>query len=269
DATRVASGPARDHLRYRAEQTPNPLPKAPRITTEMVMISHNCEARTSPTQGRRCGGWRKRRFALSSGEMAKDRDVSPDRKQTKSTGDKHPAGKGSGSKPRADRPRKGHRKKRAAVEESPPVLSGRLMIATIILAAMAMIRFMGIGRALEPDSPVPTDTGAWEVGKSATVHVTLITADYNKLSCYSKQTFKGHHCQFETETQAFRRDPNAPIDDNKKTLVQPYRTHGSNKLIFISGLWATPALATRLHFEPPRGVAEKNLARFVAECEVE
>ena len=201
--------------------------------------------------------------------MAKDRDVSPDRKQTKSTGDKHPAGKGSGSKPRADRPRKGHRKKRAAVEESPPVLSGRLMITTIILAAMAMIPFMGIGRALEPDSPVPTDTGAWEVGKSATVHVTLITADYNKLSCYSKQTFKGHHCQFETETQAFRRDPNAPIDDNKKTLVQPYRTHGSNKLIFISGLWATPALATRLHFEPPRGVAEKNLARFVAECEVE
>jgi hypothetical protein len=115
---------------------------------------------------------------------------------------------------------------------------------------------------------VPTDTADWQIGKTAKVHVTLITADYNKLSCYSDKAFEGHHCQFETETQAFRRDPDEPLDDNKKSLIQPYRTHGTNKLIFIGGLWATPALATRLHFEPPRGVAESKLARFVAECEV-
>jgi hypothetical protein len=101
------------------------------------------------------------------------------------------------------------------------------------------------------------------------VHVTLITADYTKLSCYSEKTFKGYHCQFQTETQAFKREPDAPLDDNNRRLIQPYRTHGTNKLIFIAGLWAMPALATRLHFEPPRGVAESKLARFVAECNVE
>lgn len=170
---------------------------------------------------------------------------------------------------RADQPIKKRRRKRAAQPEPTPILSGRLMVATIMLGAMAMIPFMGIGRALEPDAPAPTDVGDWRIGKTATVHVTLITADYNKLSCQSEQTFDGYHCQFETETRAFKRDPKQPLDDNKNMLIQPYRTHGSNKLIFIAGLWATPALATRLHFEPPRGVAESKLARFVAECEVE
>lgn len=142
------------------------------------------------------------------------------------------------------------------------------MIATLILAGMAMIPFMGIGKAFERKSSVPSDTGEWKVGGTAKVHLTLITADYNKLSCYSDQVFQGKHCQYQTETQAFRQEPGAPIDDNKKDLIQPYRTHGTNKLIFVAGLWATPALSTRLHFETPRGVAENKLARFVAECEV-
>lgn len=153
-------------------------------------------------------------------------------------------------------------------DEAPPVLSGRLMIATVMLAAMAMIPFMGIGKALERDKNVPSDTGEWKVGGTAKIHVTLVTADYNKLNCYSDKVFEGKHCQYQTETQAFRPTPNAPIDDNKKELIQPYRTHGTNKLIFIAGLWATPALSTRLHFETPRGVAENKLARFVAECDV-
>lgn len=153
-------------------------------------------------------------------------------------------------------------------DEAAPVLSGRLMAATLVLAAMAMIPFMGIGKALERDKNLPSDTGEWKIGGTATVHVTLVTADYNKLNCYSDKVFEGKRCQYQTETQAFRPEPNAPIDDNKANQIQPYRTHGTNKLIFIAGLWATPALATRLHFETPRGVAENKLARFVAECDV-
>jgi len=153
-------------------------------------------------------------------------------------------------------------------DETPPVLSGRLMVATVVLAAMAMIPFMGIGKALERSKNLPSDTGEWKVGGTAKVHVTLVTADYNKLNCYSDKVFEGKHCQYQSETQAFRTDPKAPIDDNKANQIQPYRTHGTNKLIFIAGLWATPALATRLHFETPRGVAENKLARFVAECDV-
>jgi hypothetical protein len=163
---------------------------------------------------------------------------------------------------------KRRRKRRPAQPDPTPVLSGRLLAATFVLAGVAMIPFMGVGKALEPDSQIPADTGVWAVGKSAKVHLTLITADFNKLSCHSQQTFKGYHCQFKTETQAFPRDPGAALDDNKSDLIQPYRTHGTNKLIFVGGLWATPGLATRLHFEPPRGVAESKLARFVAECEV-
>jgi len=155
-----------------------------------------------------------------------------------------------------------------ADDETAPILSGRLMIATVVLAAMAMVPFMGLGKTFEKKQNVPSDTGEWKIGGTAKVHVTLVTADYNKLNCYSDKEFEGKHCQYQTETQSFRPTPNAPIDDNKKDLIQPYRTHGTNKLIFIAGLWATPALSTRLHFETPRGVAENKLARFVAECDV-
>jgi len=162
-----------------------------------------------------------------------------------------------------------NRTRRPAPEaESTPVLSGRLMIATMVLAGMAMVPFMGIGKALERNKDLPTDTGEWKIGGTAKVHVTLITADYNKLNCQADKVVEGKHCQYQTETQAFRPEPNAPIDDNKRDLIQPYRTHGTNKLIFIAGLWATPAVSTRLHFETPRGVAENKLARFVAECDV-
>ena len=153
-------------------------------------------------------------------------------------------------------------------DEAAPVLSGRLMIATLVLAGMAMVPFMGIGKAFEKSKDMPSDTGEWKIGGTAKVHVTLVTADYNKLNCFADKSFEGKHCQYQTETQAFRPEPNAAIDDNKKDLIQPYRTHGTNKLIFIAGLWATPALSTRLHFETPRGVAENKLARFVAECDV-
>jgi hypothetical protein len=36
----------------------------------------------------------------------------------------------------------------------------------------------------------------------------------------------------------------------------------------VAGLWATPALALRHHQESPRGVAEKDLKRFVARCKL-
>lgn len=160
------------------------------------------------------------------------------------------------------------KKKRQKNDEPTPVFSGRLMLAAVAIAAMVLIPFTGIGNMLERKVSTPDDTAEWKVGSSAKVHVTLITADYAKLSCASDQAFKGYHCAYESETKTARRDPDEPIDDNKKTIIQPYRTAGTNKLIMIAGLWAQPALATRLHFEPSRGVSEKKLARFVADCDV-
>src|SRR5262249_51528415 len=64
------------------------------------------------------------------------------------------------------------------------------------------------------------------------------------------------------------RDPRTPIDDNKKSIIQPYRTWPDNKLVLVAGLWADPVVAMRLHREPPYVVPEKKLARFVVDCEM-
>jgi hypothetical protein len=98
------------------------------------------------------------------------------------------------------------------------------------------------------------------------VRITLITADYNLLACAAEQSVAGKHCAYKTETEAWPRDPSEPIDDNKKNIIQPYRTWPDNKLVLVAGLWADPAVAMRLHREPPDGVAAKKLARFVVEC---
>jgi hypothetical protein len=61
---------------------------------------------------------------------------------------------------------------------------------------------------------------------------------------------------------------NAPLDDNDQFVIQPYRTADTNALVLVSGLWAEPELALRLHREPPNVTdVDKNL-RFVAYCRV-
>ena len=160
------------------------------------------------------------------------------------------------------------RKKRRPPEPV-PVLSGRLLIAAGLLAAMLIFPFT-LNRLVTPSTPgpAPTDVSQWGIGKEANVRITLITADFNLLSCASEQAVEGKHCAYKTETTPWPPDPAAPIDDNKATLIQPYRTFPDNKLILVAGLWADPTMALRLHREPSAGVRPEKLARFVANCKV-
>jgi len=155
--------------------------------------------------------------------------------------------------------------RRAKVEEEPlAVMGGRFMIAALMVAAMVLLP--PLGRAFEAKGPAPNDVAAWAPGAVSDVRITLITADYNKLGCAADKEFEGTHCAFKSETEVWPRDPTAPLDDNKKNIIQPYRTWPDNKLILVAGLWADPVVAMRLHREPPYAVAEKKLSRFVVDC---
>jgi hypothetical protein len=93
-----------------------------------------------------------------------------------------------------------------------------------------------------------------------------VTADQNLLACASEQSFDGTHCQYKTTTEQWPREPNAPLDDNKLNIIQPYRTWFDNKLVFVAGLWAQPDVAFRVHQEPPLAIPSDKLARFAVEC---
>lgn len=157
---------------------------------------------------------------------------------------------------------------RERVEEFESVLSGRLVVATAICLAMVLVPLSPLGRLIAKKAPESAARAEWKVGTKGTVHVTLITADYDKLDCADKRKVGEFHCAFEEEKKPFPRAPDAPYDDNKLTTLQPYRTT-DGQLLFLAGLWAQPEISMRLHREPGRNVAEKRLARFVTECQVE
>jgi hypothetical protein len=163
----------------------------------------------------------------------------------------------------------------AAVPPAPPVqgpevFGGRLFIGVAMLVAMGVISWQGlnvvIDRTLHPKAPKPV--AAWKVGEEADVELTLITPDAKRLQCAHDTTLDGVHCGYTANKRPFRRTPNAPLDDNDEAVIQPYRTADTNSLLLVSGLWAQPELALRLHREPPvAGDIDKNL-RFVAYCRV-
>ena len=169
---------------------------------------------------------------------------------------------------REERRERRRKKRREPIEEPTPVIGGRLLILGAAMIALAIIPGSKLGSLIEPKDPVDTTAINWKVGGKATVGITLITADYNKLACASDQVIEGFHCAFKSETESFPRDPSAPLDDNKAKLIQPYRTPETNKLILVAGLWAQPEVALRLHREPTAGVDEEKLARFTVKCDV-
>ncbi len=156
---------------------------------------------------------------------------------------------------------------RATRETEEPVLSGRLVWVVALFAAMVFIPLSPLSSLIEKKGPTATKHEHWKVGSEGTLHITVITADYNKLACAHPETAGPNHCAFESEKQAWPRDPTASLDDNKRNIVQPYRTV-DGQLVFIAGLWAQPAVAMRLHNEPPYGTPENKLARFTAQCRV-
>jgi hypothetical protein len=169
---------------------------------------------------------------------------------------------------RDERRERRRKKRREPIEEPTPVIGGRFLILGAALFVVAIIPESKLGTLIEPKDPVDTSATNWKVGGKATVGITLITADYNKLACASDQVIEGFHCAFKSETESFPRDPGAPLDDNKAKLIQPYRTPETNKLILVPGLWAQPDVALRLHREPTVGVDEEKLARFTVKCDV-
>src|SRR5690606_5131957 len=110
-----------------------------------------------------------------------------------------------------------------------------------------------------------TQPQQWKIGSEGTVHLTVVTADYNKLACAHPDAVGPYHCAYADEKKPWPAAKDAPVDDNKKNVIQPYRTPDGT-LVMVAGLWAQPAVATRLHNEPPHAIAEKKLARFVVEC---
>lgn len=163
-----------------------------------------------------------------------------------------------------DRPR---RRRPSEDDEEIPVFSGRLLIAAgLVLAGTFIPMFRWLGDAIEPKGPEPTAVDTWATGVTSTVRITLVTADQNLLACASEQSFDGVHCQYKTTSEQWPRDPNAPADDNKLNIIQPYRTWFDNKLVFVAGLWAQPEVAFRVHQEPSHGILPDKLARFAVEC---
>jgi len=173
-------------------------------------------------------------------------------------------GKSGGRRPDGRRGAAG----RTPPEEFESVLSGRLVLATAFCLAMVLVPLSPLGRLIAKKAPESAARQEWKVGTKGTVHVTLVTADYDKLDCADKRRVGEFHCAFEDEKKPFPRAPDAPYDDNKLTVLQPYRTT-DGQLLFLAGLWAQPEIAMRLHREPGRSVPEKRLARFVTECQVE
>jgi hypothetical protein len=158
--------------------------------------------------------------------------------------------------------------RRVDEEEPTPVIGGRFLGAAVILGLMVLVPASPLGNMFEPSDPPGTDTNAWQPGNKSSLILTVVTADAAALTCASPQSFEGKHCAFKTESEAWPRDPSAPLDDNKASIIQPYRTWLDNKLVLVSGVWAQPSLAMRVHSEPPGNLSPDRLARFTAECQV-
>lgn len=150
------------------------------------------------------------------------------------------------------------------------LIGGRLWLGIALLAGIGLISWQTlnvlIDHTLHPKAPKPVAT--WQVGTEADVEITLITPDAKRLSCAHDGSVEDVHCGYTANKRPWRRAPNAPLDDNDQSVIQPYRTADTNALILVSGLWAEPELALRLHREPPNVAnVDKNL-RFVAYCHV-
>jgi hypothetical protein len=142
-------------------------------------------------------------------------------------------------------------------------------LLTAAIAGFGMLAVFFFEGSIKTPEPAPTDMSAWRVGGRSKVRLTIITMDYERLTCASTTTFGTERCEYKAENQPFPREPGEPLDDSKKHIIQPYRTYPDNQLILVSGVWAHPATATRTHIEPWAGIPEQRQMRFVAECEVE
>lgn len=172
----------------------------------------------------------------------------------------------SATGPKARSRKRSGRTRRSAPEPTTPVISGRFWVAVLSVVLLGYVPFSPINEKLKPPEPVPENTQAWSQGGKARIGITLITADYDRLACAHEQKVGEGHCGYTSESEPWPSESGEPLDDNKAKVIQPYRTFPNNQLILVQGLWAEPALATRLH-EEPSTLPEKKQSRFVVECD--
>jgi hypothetical protein len=166
-------------------------------------------------------------------------------------------------------------KKAGSTAPPVPALGGRLFVAIALVLVMAGLNSPLAERPADTlmkwmkiEETQPTDMTRWQPGQVYDISITLVTADYEKLACAYDKEVGGAHCEYKTETEAWPKDPKAPVDSNNKDVIQPYSAVPDNALVMVAGLWAQPEVAMRLHAEPPQGTDPKKLARFIAHCKV-
>lgn len=152
------------------------------------------------------------------------------------------------------------------------VFDWRLVVSLLLLGLIGVMSCDVVNTKLdqmfEKSGAVP-DPSTWKAGAVVDVEITLITKDEGRLDCSDDRELKGAHCAFKKNRARWPVDAAGVVDDNRVDIIQPYRTATGNHLVMVAGMWATPALALRLHQESPRGVAETELKRFVARCQLE
>lgn len=108
-----------------------------------------------------------------------------------------------------------------------------------------------------------------EPGATTQLDLTVVTGDMARLTCASDKEFEGTHCALHADKKMpFQRPEGEPIDNDLQNVIQPYRTLAHNTLVLVSGLWAQPEVALRVHQEPPKVLPVKRQARFTALCQV-
>jgi hypothetical protein len=157
-----------------------------------------------------------------------------------------------------------------APQPSLPLIGGRYALALAFLVGIALVASQGMNLWLDRHiHPTPIKAAeTWEIGKEAQLELTLVTADARRLNCAHDQVLAGQHCGFSANKHAWPRAPGELADDNDYDVIQPYRTADTNALVLVSGIWAQPELALRVHREPPAYYDVKKQARFVAYCKV-